>query len=297
MTQHKLGKQQFPGGFTVIGTGRLGTALASRLHHKRYRVHSLFNRSEASCRKLAEETGTRLYGTFPEERNQLGDLVFLAVPDDQIAVVAKKLADRFPDLSGSAWVHTSGATPADVLRPLADCGASVAAFHPVQTFHKKNRESAFDRCFVTLQGDPDLCGELKHVVQVLGARPLVVDEQQKMAIHLAAVLVCNYYAALFFGAQKVLKEHHVEVRSRELFGPIVTQTVDALLNAPPDEVLTGPVVRGDTGSIEKHLSLLKAIPEWDQLYRSLGRETLALARKIPGRDTSADRQLELVFNG
>ncbi len=293
MNSFESSRQKFVDGITVIGTGRLGRSLVTNLHNKGYDVHSLFNRSPESCETLAGETDTEIHGTFPETKDELGDLVFITVPDDQIPVVARQMADRFPDLKGSAWVHTSGATTADALQPLADSGGAVAAFHPVQTFNGQNREKAFHQCFITLQGDEVLCKKLKQIVRVLGARPLVVDSRQKTAIHLAAVLVCNYYATLFSGSRKVLRENNVEVRSRDLFGPLVQQTVEALLERPPQEVLTGPIVRGDVGSVEKHLKLLKDIPEWDHLYRKLGLATLNLARDVPDRDASSDSQLEL----
>ncbi|MDG5767189.1 DUF2520 domain-containing protein [Balneolales bacterium ANBcel1] len=296
MTPHESSKQKFPHGFSVIGTGRLGSALAVSLLNKNYRVHSLFNRSEEPLRKLVTETDVGVYGAFPRQRDELGDLVFIAVPDDRIAAVAEQAADQLGSLEGTAWVHTSGATPSEVLKPLADRGAKTAAFHPVQTFNGLNRHKAFDQCFVTLQGDSGLCLDLKQIVRVLGARPLIVDFRQKTAIHLAAVMVCNYYATLFSGTRTILDENGVEVRSRELFGPMVRQTVEALLAHPPEEVLTGPVVRGDFGSVERHLKLLEALPEWNTIYRNLGRATLELARKRSGRDPDADRQLELLFS-
>ena len=322
MTPIESSKQKFPGGFTVIGTGRLGSALALRLHQKGFRLHSLYNRSLASCEALAKQTGTGTWGTYPEKRSDLGDLVFLALPDDQISGFAENAANLFrsddtasrfqsddatslsrdDDMAsfsrgqdGPAWIHTSGATPAEALQPLAQTGAQIASFHPVQTFNRQNRDTAFDQCFITLQGDEELCKDLKQIVRVIGGRPLIVDVRQKTAIHLAAVFLCNYYIALFSGSQDILDNSGIEVRSRELFGPIVRQTIEALLHHPPEEVLTGPIVRGDISSVDRHLEQLQTLPAWDRLYRELGKATLAVARNIPQRDSSSDDQLEMKF--
>ncbi|MEX0681304.1 MAG: Rossmann-like and DUF2520 domain-containing protein [Balneolales bacterium] len=288
--------EKYPRGFSIIGTGRLGSALALRLHKKGYVVRSLFNRTLSSCEKLADQAGTPLIGTFPKQLDDLGDLVFLCLPDDILPDFARKLAERLPADNSRAWIHTSGALPAEVLQPLGTADSPLASFHPVQTFTQHNLESAFDHCFVAIQGDEALCKNLKQVVRAMDARPLIVNIQQKIAIHLAAVFVCNYIVPLFAASQQVLRDNEVEVRSGELFGPIVTQTIEGLFHHPAADVLTGPVVRGDVGTIEQHLNILKKSPEWDRIYRELGRVTLRLARNMEGRNDAFDSLLEEKFD-
>ena len=288
MTPLESSRQLFPRGFTIIGTGRLGSSLALRLHSKGYLIRSLYNRTLESCERIAGQTDTEIYGTFPARPEDLGDVVFLCLPDDQIGAFANKMG---PVRDGPAWVHTSGATPADVLKPLSPEGTDIAAMHPVQTFTIKNRDSAFNQCFVTLQGDPVLCTKLKKVVEAIGGRPLMVDSRQKVAIHLAAVYVCNYMAPLFSASQDILRDNGLEVRARDIFGPMVRQAMEGLLSHPPAEVLTGPIVRGDTGTIDRHLEVLMGTPKWDRLYRELGRATLELAQKLETRDRSADAEV------
>ncbi|TVQ68933.1 MAG: DUF2520 domain-containing protein [Balneolaceae bacterium] len=294
MTPFESSRQQFPRGFTIIGTGRLGSSLALRLHSKGYQIRSLYNRSLESCERIASLTETEIFGTFPARPADLGDVVFLCLPDDQIAAFAKKMGVV---KDGPAWVHTSGATPADVLLPLAPDGSGIASMHPVQTFTSRNRDSAFNQCFVTLQGDPELCVPLKKVVQAIGGRPLMVDSRQKTAIHLAAVYVCNYMAPLFAASQDLLDDHGLEVRARDLFGPMVRQALDGLLNHPPAEVLTGPVLRGDTGTVDRHLQVLAGSPKWDHLYRALGKATLELAQTLENRNHAADDEMMKRFSG
>jgi predicted short-subunit dehydrogenase-like oxidoreductase (DUF2520 family) len=293
MTPSELSRQQFPRGFTIIGTGRLGSSLALRLHSKGYLIRSLYNRTLESCERIANQTDTDIYGTFPARPEDLGDVVFLCLPDDQIGAFAKKMG---PVDEGPAWVHTSGATPADVLLPLSSDGSGIASMHPVQTFTIRNRDTAFNQCFVTLQGDPVLCGKLKKMVEAIGARPLLVDSRQKTAIHLAAVYVCNYMAPLFAASQGLLRDNGLEVRARDIFGPMVRQALDGLLSHPPAEVLTGPVVRGDTGTIDRHLEVLAESPEWLPLYRMLGKATLDLARRLEDRDRSSDDEMLKQFS-
>ncbi len=288
MTPSESSRQQFPRGFTIIGTGRLGSSLALRLHSKGYHVRSLYNRTLESCVRMASLTGTDIHGTFPARPEDLGDVVFLCLPDDQIGAFVNKMG---PVKDGPAWVHTSGATPAEVLLPLSPSGTGIAAMHPVQTFTIKNRDTAFNQCFVTLQGDPELCGKLKKMVEAIGARPLLVDSRQKTAIHLAAVYVCNYMAPLFSASQNLLRNNGMEVRARDIFGPMVRQAMEGLLSHPPAEVLTGPVVRGDTGTIDRHLEVLADSPDLLPLYRMLGKATLELARTLETRDQSNDDEM------
>ncbi len=294
MTPFESSRQQFPRGFTIIGTGRLGSSLALRMHSKGYLIRSLYNRSLGSCERIASLTDTEIFGTFPARPADLGDVVFLCLPDDQIAAFAKKMGVV---KDGPGWVHTSGATPADVLLPLAPDGTGIASMHPVQTFTSRNRDSAFNQCFVTLQGDPGLCVPLKKVVQAIGGRPLMVDSRQKTAIHLAAVYVCNYMAPLFAASQDLLDDNGLEVRARDLFGPMIRQALDGLLGHSPAEVLTGPVLRGDTGTVDRHLQLLADSPKWEHLYRVLGKATLELAQTLENRNNAADDEMMKRFSG
>ncbi len=288
MTHLESSKQKYPRGFTIIGTGRVGSALAQQLYQKGYIIRSLFNRTRTNCEKIAGLTETRSTGIFPKSGDELGDLVFLSLPDDQIVDYVQQVKEKLPDPGRSAWVHTSGGTPTGILQPLADSGAAVASFHPVQTFNGKNHETAFERTYVTLNGNEGLCNDLKQIVRELGGRPLVVDNHQKMAIHLAAVFVCNYYAPLFAASRQILRDNGVEVRSSDLFEPIVRQSVEGLLYNSPADVLTGPVVRGDAGTIKQHLGVLKKSPQWERIYRELGMVTLQLAREKVDRDGSGD---------
>lgn len=312
MTPLESSKQRFPGGISIIGTGRLGSSLALRLHSKGYTIKSLYSRNPESCERIADKVNAGICNTFPLKRSDLGDLVFLCLPDNQISRFAYDVAQQIygeqnpgennPDKRKGAggngnylhpaWIHTSGALPAEVLKPLSDKGAGTASFHPIQTFTSGNQESAFEQCFVTLQGNAGLCADLKLLVRAIGARPLPVDRDQKSAVHLGAVFVCNFMAPLFDASQQVLTASGNNVRAREIFRPLVEQTVKGLLENPPEEVLTGPVMRGDTKTIEKHIELLACNPEALCLYRELGQAALRVAKRIDGRDDSRDGQLQ-----
>lgn len=298
---------------SLIGTGKLGTALARRLHERGLRVYSVFNRSEPSCSMLAAEIGVQRFGREPTHQSDLGDLVFLCLPDDALPACAEQLARRFAHDAGMSeaagrlahdpggagatrrWVHTSGALPASVLEPLSQAGCATAAFHPVQTFRAGGSSQAFAGSYITIQGEGSLCSELEEVASALGSIPLRVNEQQKTAVHLAAVLACNYYVTLFSGAQQVLTDAGVRVPPGTLFEALVRQTVEGLLEKPPEQVLTGPLARGDAGPVQRHLQQLEAHPNWDRLYRLLGEQTLQLVRR--NASDSAHDRLTRVLRG
>ncbi|MDI6401801.1 DUF2520 domain-containing protein [Balneolaceae bacterium ANBcel3] len=292
MTPPESSLQAFPKGISIIGTGKLGSSLAVHLHRRGYRIRSVFNRSEKSCLKLAEKVECELTGEFPKDCGELGDLVFLTLPDDAIAGHVQKLIPILDDEIKPAWAHTSGAVMSEVLNPLKSNSGGIVSFHPVQTFNGHNEETAFKNTFVTLEGSEALCMELKSLVRALGARPLLVTPEQKKAIHLAAVFISNFYVALFSGARAILKEHKVDVRTRELFGPIAEQTLQSLLQHSPREVLTGPIARGDADSVKKHLEILNRMPDWDPVYREMSKAALRLAQEMPDRDQGKDKELE-----
>ncbi len=130
-------------------------ALTKTLTHHNFRVKSVYNRTEDKAIQISSDFDITISGPFPKDKDQLGPLVFIAVPDRAIREVADRLAKLSDDFSVYIFVHCSGTEPADLLQSLKEKGASTAAFHPLQTFTAESGPENFNDIFFSIQGDEE----------------------------------------------------------------------------------------------------------------------------------------------
>ncbi|MEX0687014.1 MAG: DUF2520 domain-containing protein [Balneolales bacterium] len=264
---------------SIIGTGAIGSALAISFHDKGIFISGLYNRDQSKASHLSKIVDAESIGQFPDSPNFLGEICFICVPDDAITEVVEKLAKldhAFPNVS---FVHTSGSKPASALSILKDKGAAVASFHPLQTFDNTKSIKSLDKSYVSLQGDGELVKDLQDLVEILGARYLVVNEKQKACLHLTAVMASNNLVALLEATRQILQLEVPDADVREVMKPLIDKTWENILNNGIDESLTGPINRGDSGTIMEHISYLEKSPELTNIYTGLGTLALEISKR------------------
>lgn len=279
---------------SVIGIGRLGTALTQSLLANDISVTSIFNRTEDKAQKIAASSEIETVGKFPSALDDLGKVTFLTVSDDSIEALANRLSQIDGDFNTRIFVHCSGSEPADLLDPLKSKGAKVASFHPLQTFTSESKLEDFKCIYFSFQGDQEVFPTLEKIAQQLGAQTLKVTAEQKTHLHIAAVTACNYLTTLLdtsvrIGSSSGLSDEQVK---KALF-PLVRKTVDNAEGQSFSEALTGPIKRGDLATIENHLALLDEQPELRNLYCFLGLQTLSLVKKS---ESGQDDHFEKIRN-
>src|SRR5690554_3370570 len=135
---------------TVIGTGAVGGALAELFKKLNITLFSSWSSKDGSVIG-SDGLRTSLDRSYPINNSEIGTLIFIAVPDDQIPFVARQLADSPILWKGTSVVHCSGALSSDALRPVADKGANVASMHPIQTFKRGDGAERFRDIFISLE--------------------------------------------------------------------------------------------------------------------------------------------------
>jgi predicted short-subunit dehydrogenase-like oxidoreductase (DUF2520 family) len=236
----------------VIGAGRVGLTLARALRRSRGVVNVLTRSTRALPAELAADTDWTgaLSGA---------DLVILAVPDDAIAPLATELASGYPFRAGQIVLHTSGLHSSAILGPLASMGVSCGSFHPLQSFPDRvgNPERLHGSPAV-IEGDERALEAARLLASDLGLSPVIeLSAAGKVKYHAAAVFASNYVVVLAGIAQQLMGEAGIsEQEARALFAPIMRETVAHLASRSPGSVLTGPVARGDRGTVEAHLDAL-----------------------------------------
>lgn len=207
------------------------------------------------------------------------ELVMLAVPDDAIAAVVEPLRLY----SGQALVHTSGLLGAEVLRPALAAGSQIGAFHPLVSFTMDVERSvaAIKGSTVALEGDDRLMGLLADLAEALGGVPVRLPEGSKAAYHAAAVLASGGLVALLDAITRLGAAAGLDERgSLGVYGKLIEQTLANARAIGVAASLTGPITRGDLGTLEAHLAALRRLaPDVIDLYLAAAQRELEIAQE------------------
>lgn len=261
----------------VIGPGRVGTTLAAALGRAGYRVVAAGGGSDASRARFADHVAGVRLAADPAEVVGRGGTVLVTTPDDAVEPVVTALAVADAFVEGQRVVHVAGSHGLDVLQRAALVGCRVAACHPAQTIPgtpvdpdvlvgaawavtcaAEDRPWAFD------------------LVEGLGGDAHVVPDDRRVLYHAGLTVGSNTVGAAVAVARQLLLAARVHDPAAFL-APLLRASVDNVL-AGGAQALTGPVVRGDLGTVTAHLAQLDAdVPSLADAYRHL---VLALVDQV-----------------
>lgn len=237
-----------PACVSVVGAGRLGTAMAGALRAAGLDVHGPTGRGEPIPR---------------------ADAVLLCVPDGDIAEAAEAAG-------GSAGLigHCSGATP------IAGLGPGAFGLHPLQTFAGGEGPERFRRAGCAVAGaTPDALAAAAALARALGMRPFEIDDSGRAAYHAAASIASNFLITLEDAAERVASGAGLDpADARELLAPLVRSTIENWAARGPERALTGPIARGDEATVvTQREAVAETAPELLALFDELAERTRALA--------------------
>jgi len=261
---------------SFIGAGTVGTALAVLLSRKGYEVTSVYSRSRSSAEKLAAEVSGCRVAISSQEAADATDLVFITTPDDAIPDVVSCVKWQ----KGRGVVHCSGADSTGILEPARKSGAMIGGFHPLQTFAGTRQaiENIPGSTFA-LEAEEPLLTTLKKMAEDLGGPWITLKAEDKVAYHTAAVFASNYLVTLVKMATDLWKTFSIptDQATRALL-PLMHGTLHNIETIGIPHCLTGPIARGDAGTINKHLDMLqKKAPALIFPYKELGLQTIPVA--------------------
>lgn len=255
----------------VVGAGRVGSALGAALAQAGHRVVAASGVSDASRRRAAERLGVEI--VRPEEVVEAAGLVLLTVPDDVLPGLVSGLAATGVDLRGKLLAHCSGSYGLAVLDPATRAGALPLAIHPVMTFTGRDDDvRRITGCFFGVTAPEPLRPVAEALVIEMGAEPAWIDEKDRALYHAALAGAANHMVTLIAESEELLRKIGVEHPGR-LLGPLLSAALDNVLRLGMAG-LSGPVVRGDAGTVRKHVdALILAAPEAADAYVALARLT------------------------
>jgi predicted short-subunit dehydrogenase-like oxidoreductase (DUF2520 family) len=179
-------------------------------------------------------------------------------------------------------IHTSGALGPEVLAGAMAAGTQVGTFHPLVSFADVERSvEALRGATVAIEGDEQLAGLLARMAEAIGAVPVRLAPGSKAAYHAAAVLAAGGFVALLDAIVELGRVAGLdETGALVIYGRLVEQTLGNARTLGVERALTGPLARGDVGTLERHLAVLRAhAPASMALYAAAAEREIALAER------------------
>lgn len=245
---------------SIIGSGNVATHLAKALQKANVQVLNIWSNRFENALALAQEVGAQAVNELAEIVADESDILLISVKDDAIGSVAQKL-------NGYSGVvaHTSGSVSLTVLNGIENHGV----FYPLQTFSKQ-KELDFSLVPLCLEAStPSALAKLKHLAALLSKHCYDVDSEQRKILHLAAVFACNFPNYLYGIAQQLLAQHQLDFN---IIKPLIIETANKIQTALPINVQTGPAIRNDVQTLNKHEEMLQKHPEWLTIYKLLSEQ-------------------------
>jgi len=201
------------------------------------------------------------------------DVVWLCVPDSNTGEAAGVLA-RKGNWKGKVALHSSGALTSDELDSLRQRGAAVASAHPLMTFVRGSRPALVNVPFA-IEGDAKAAQVARRIVSDLGGRSYPIRKQDKVAYHAWATLASPLFTALLATTEHVAATAGVEGKAaRRRMLPILRQTLANYAKLGAADSFSGPIIRGDVGTVSRHLRILAGNLPLQEVYAALAKTAL-----------------------
>jgi predicted short-subunit dehydrogenase-like oxidoreductase (DUF2520 family) len=252
---------------SFAGAGRVAGALCRELYHAGFRIDLIVSESEKNGRLLADSCKASWSPDliFPDST----DIIIVAVPDHRLKSVLDNIICRPETLVA----HTAGSFglnifPENIKRK--------GIIYPLQTFSKERKVVFRDLPFLLESSDNESSVILDSIAGSIGGKVHFVDTEQRRMLHLAAVFVCNFTNHMLTAGKEVALKAGL---SFEVLEPLVKETFLKAMETGPENSQTGPAVRNDQNTIEKHLELLSFSPELQRIYSEMTRSIIKYYKK------------------
>jgi predicted short-subunit dehydrogenase-like oxidoreductase (DUF2520 family) len=242
----------------VIGAGNLAASVVPALKMSGVEITQICSRTYEHAAALAGRVGAHAVRSIREL--VYADFYLLSVTDnciEETAALIGKIAGE-----DSVILHTSGSTDINVLKPY---GAHYGVFYPFQTFSAAQPVTDFSSVPVYIEaGSDSVLLKLTALAERISETVSVLDSEKRMGLHIAGAFSCNFVNGLLSCAFDIC--HKFGIAPSDLKS-LVEKTVEkAFASGNPNEVQTGPAVRGDTVIVEKHLKFLRTNPGLQEVY-------------------------------
>ncbi|HVV07345.1 MAG TPA: DUF2520 domain-containing protein [Puia sp.] len=243
----------------IIGSGNVATVLGGKLHEAGHRIVQVFSRRPEHAMRLAKELECE-YVTNWVNINHAADFYIAALSDDALRTFGSEIS-----LPGRLVVHTGGAVPKEVLLKVS---ANSGVLYPLQSLRRELRPYPE----IPLLVDANLPADLDRILDVarsISGQVQAADNDTRLKLHLAAVLVNNFTNHLYVLAEEYCRKEGADFN---MLLPLIRETALRLSGIPPRDAQTGPAIRGDEATIGRHLELIGNYKDIKEVYTLITRQ-------------------------
>ena len=242
----------------LIGSGRLARNLGHAIKEAGHCIIQVYSPTLSHAKSLALELNASTYCNSIADLIRNANCYIIAIKDDAIADVVKQL-----NVGNSLVVHTSGSTSVDVFKGYAK---HYGVFYPFQTF--TNKLVSFQEIPIFIESPSSEClSHLKELGGFISAKVSVLNSENRLKLHIAAVFVCNFLNHMLVLGNSLIQEANLDFSTLR---PLVEQTImNAFSTDNPVNAQTGPASRNDINVINKHIELLTSRPDLQAIYQLL----------------------------
>ncbi|HLP04640.1 MAG TPA: DUF2520 domain-containing protein [Paludibacter sp.] len=242
-----------------IGSGNVATHLSLALQKKGVATTQVFSRTLANASLLAQKLNAS-YTNDPAQLDRNADIYFYALKDSALAHFLKEV--HLPD---AMHVHTAGSVSLSIFKELT---AHYGVFYPLQTF-SKNKEIDFSQIPICIEASNARMQEkLLEIANLLSNKTMIISSDQRKVLHIAAVFACNFSNYMYDIASELLNDVGVGF---DILKPLIEETAEKITKLSPYDAQTGPALRYDKTTIQKHVNMLKCYPEIRSIYKDLSK--------------------------
>lgn len=278
---------------SIIGAGRVGQTLGLLARKGGHQIGAVVCRSIRSARTAATFIGAGTAQAASRAHLSPADVILISTPDDAIEEAVEILRRQAAEVGRAVVFHTSGVKPSSALQSLSEFGMSIASCHPLQTFVSAARAvDLIPKTWFCIEGEARAVRRARRLVRDIGARHFEIDTKMKSLYHAAAVLASGGVTALLSISLEMLERAGLsELEARKALSPLVEGTVANTRDVGPVRAMTGPVRRGDRGTVDLNIKAIATLDaQWLEIYLILARRSLTLAERA-GADPQALEKL------
>jgi len=243
----------------IIGSGNVATVLGGKLQEAGHQIVQVFSRRPEHAMRLAKELQCGYVSRWKDISHE-ADLYIAALSDDALRMLGSEIS-----LPGKLIVHTGGAVPKEVLLKVS---ANSGVLYPLQSLRKELRPYPE----IPLLVDASLMSDLERILSIarsISGQVQVADNDTRLKLHVAAVLVNNFTNHLYVLAEEYCRKEGADFN---MLLPLIQETADRLSKIPPGDAQTGPAIRGDEATIKRHLELIGSYKDIKEVYTLITRQ-------------------------
>lgn len=240
----------------LIGSGNVATVIGRLIMRSNHIVSQVISRNEMHAKELADELGAA-YNDFTKPVQEDADIIIIAVSDSGIEHLFSSIIKN-----DKLVVHTAGAVAMEVLQKYSK---NYGVLYPLQTLRKEMPEVP-EIPFLIDGSNPESLQVIGEFAYSISSKVKQANDEERLKLHAAAVIVSNFTNYLYSIAEDFCDQEHVDFN---LLKPLIEETAHRIQNASPKNVQTGPAIRKDIKTLDKHLKLLNNYPKLKTTYLRL----------------------------